>query len=114
MGQRHISLSHGQLQPFYGIHIDTYPGQTQPPTQIRNKPTDLCMARPSRHKRKLYGPMAAGPIFRTELPRPAHEPPRPTQTLNEQFEPSVNSAEQSKYITGCSAYLTRRSSTEYT
>jgi hypothetical protein len=32
---------HDQLQPLYGMPIDTCPGQPQPPTHIDNKLADL-------------------------------------------------------------------------
>jgi hypothetical protein len=84
------------------------------------------MAGPSAHERRPSEPMAVGPVFRTELPRFAPEPPRSVQTLSEQFEPSAYST-QSEYITGRSghmagqsahaagrsAYQTERSGAEY-
>jgi hypothetical protein len=76
---------HDQPQPLYGMVIDTYPGQPQPPTQIGGKSADLRMTGPS-------GPAAAGPVFRNKLPRPAPEPPCTVQTLNKPFELSVYSA----------------------
>jgi hypothetical protein len=36
-----------QSQPLYGIPIDTYSGQLQPPTQIESKSTDLRTTGPS-------------------------------------------------------------------
>ena len=34
---------HDQSQPLYGMSVDTYPGQPQPPTHIIGKIADLCM-----------------------------------------------------------------------
>jgi hypothetical protein len=68
---------HDQSQPLYGMPIDTYPEQPQPPTHIGDKLADLCMSEPSAHERGPFGPAAAGPIF-NELPRHVLEPPRST------------------------------------
>jgi hypothetical protein len=38
---------HDQSQPLYGMLIDTYSRQPQPPAQIRGKSTDLRMTGPS-------------------------------------------------------------------
>jgi hypothetical protein len=86
---------HDQSQPLYGMTIDTYPGQPQPPTHISDKFANLRMSKPSARERGPSGPTAAGPIFRNELPKPAPEPPRTAQTLDNPFGPSVYGARQS-------------------
>jgi hypothetical protein len=107
--------------------IDTYLGQQQPPTQIGGKPVDVHMAGPSEREHGPSGPVAACPVFRSELLRSALEPPRTAQTQNDPFGPSAYSAGQSEYIigrsghmagqsshaAGWSAYLTGRSDVEY-
>jgi hypothetical protein len=86
------------------------------------------------HESGLYGPAATGPVFRNELTRPAPEPPRIAQTLNDPFRPSTCSVGQFEYnigrsshmvgwsahaagrsahAAGQSAYLTGRSDVEY-
>jgi hypothetical protein len=116
---------HDQSQHLYGILIDTYPGQPQPPTHIDDKLADLHMSGPSACERGPSGPAVAGPIFRNELPRPAPDPPRTMQTLDNPFKPSAYGTRQSEYNTGRSGhmagqsahvarrsvYLTRRSDT---
>jgi hypothetical protein len=72
---------HEQSKPLYGMPIDMYPGQTQPPTQIGGKSADLRMAEPSPRERGPSKPATADPVFRNELPRP----PRTMQTLNDPF-----------------------------
>jgi hypothetical protein len=67
---------HDQSQPLYGMPIDTYPRQPQPPTHIGDKFADLRMSGPSARERGPSRPATVGPIFRNELPRPAPEPPR--------------------------------------
>jgi hypothetical protein len=47
---------HDQSQPIYGMPIDTYPRQPQPPAHIGGKPVDLRTTRPS-------GPAATIPFF---------------------------------------------------
>jgi hypothetical protein len=68
---------HDQSQPLYGMPIDTYPEQPQPPTQIGNKLAGLHMSGPSARERGPSGPATAGPIF-NELSRYASEPPHAT------------------------------------
>jgi hypothetical protein len=116
---------HDQSQPLYGMPIDTYPGQPQPPMHIGDKFADLCMSGPSAYERGPSGPAAASPIF-DELPRHEPEPPRSTQTLNYPVGPSAYSdgrsvynnrrsghmPEQSTHAAGPSAYPTRRSSAD--
>jgi hypothetical protein len=80
--------------------MNTYPRQLQPPTQIEGKLDDLHMTGPFARERGPCGPTVVGPVFRTELLRSTPEPPRPTQTLNEQCKSSAHSAGQSDYITG--------------
>jgi hypothetical protein len=58
---------HDQSQPLYGMPIDTYPKQPQPPTHIGNKLADLHISGPSARERGPSRPATAGPIF-TELP----------------------------------------------
>ena len=76
---------HGQSQPLYGMPMDTYPEQPQ----IGSKSADLHMSGPSDRERGPSGPMAVGPVFRTELSKPAPEPSHSTQIPNEQFVPST-------------------------
>jgi hypothetical protein len=118
---------HDQSQPLYGMPIDMYPGQQQPPTHIGDKFSDLRMSGPSARERGLSRPAAADPIFRSDLPRPAPKPPHTVQTLDNPFGPSAYDARQSEYnarwsghmagqvahVTGRSTYLTGRSDTEY-
>jgi hypothetical protein len=100
---------HDHSQHIYGMSIDTYPRQSQPPTQIGDKFVDLRMSGPSARERGPSGPVAAGPIFRNELPRHAPEPPRTAQTLNYPVGPSAYSDGQSTYSDGQSAYNNERS-----
>jgi hypothetical protein len=67
---------HDQSQLLYGMSIDMYPRQTQPPEHIGDKFVDLRMSGPSPRERGPSGAAAAGPIFRNELTRPMVEPPR--------------------------------------
>jgi hypothetical protein len=62
---------HDQSQPLYGMPIDMYLGQQQPPTHIGDKFVDLRMSRPSAREHGPFGPATSDPIFRSELPRPA-------------------------------------------
>jgi hypothetical protein len=85
------------------------------------------MSGPSARERRLSGPAAADPIFRSELPRPAPKPPHTVQTLDNPFGLSKYNARQSEYnarrsghmagqsahVTGRSAYLTGRSGAEF-
>jgi hypothetical protein len=118
---------HDQSQPLYGMPIDMYLGQQQPPTQIGDKFADLRMSRPFARKGGPSEPVAVDPIFRSELPRPASKPPHTVQTLDNPFGPSTygtrkseynarrsgHMAGQSAHVTGRSAYLTGRSGTEF-
>jgi hypothetical protein len=118
---------HDQSQPLYGMSIDMYLGQRQPPTHIDDKFADLRMSGPSGRERGPSGPAAADPIFRSELPRPAPKPPHTVQTLDNPFGPSAYDARQSGYNVGrsghiagqsahgagLSAYLTGRSDTKF-
>jgi hypothetical protein len=118
---------HDQSQPLYGMPMDMYPGQRQPPTHIGDKFADLHMSGPSVRGRGPSGPAAADPIFRCELPRPAPKPPHVVQTLDNPFGPSAYGARQSEYNVGrsghmagqsahgagWSAYLTGRSGTKF-
>jgi hypothetical protein len=87
----------------------TQPGQPQPPTHIGNKLVDLRMSRPSARERGPSEPVAADPIFRNELPRPAPELPRTVQTLDNPFELSANGIGQSEYNTGQSGHIAKQS-----
>jgi hypothetical protein len=104
---------HDQSQPLYGMPIDMYPGQQQPPTHIDNKFAYLRMSGPSAREHGPSGRAAAGPIFRSELPRPAPKPPHTVQTLDNPFRPSAYGAKQSEYNVGQSAYLIGRSDTVF-
>jgi hypothetical protein len=118
---------HDQSQPLYGMPIDMYLGQQQPPTYIGDKFADLRMSGPSARERGSFRPAAADPIFRSELPRPAPKPPHVVQTLDNPFGPSAYGARQSEYNVersghmvgqsahgaGRSVYLTGRSGTEF-
>jgi hypothetical protein len=53
---------HNQSQPLYGIPMDTYPIQPQPPRQIGGKSSDLRTARSSACECGPSGPTVAGPI----------------------------------------------------
>jgi hypothetical protein len=64
---------HDQSQPPYGMPIDMYPGQQQPPTHISDKFVDLRMSGPTACERGPSEPATASPIF-NELPRYASEP----------------------------------------
>jgi hypothetical protein len=100
---------HDQSQPLYGMSIDMYLGQPQPPTHIGDKFADLRMSGPSARERGSSGPAAADPIFRSELPRPAPKPPHAVQTLDNPFGPSAYGARQSKYNVGWSGHMARQS-----
>jgi hypothetical protein len=106
---------HDQSQPLYGMPLDTYPEQPQPPTHISNKLADLHISGPSARERGSSEPTTAGPIF-TELPRHAPEQPRTTQTLNYLVGPSAYTDGWSTYnngrydhVVGQSAHTARRS-----
>jgi hypothetical protein len=83
---------HDQSQPLYGMPIDMYLGQQQPPMHIDDKFADLRVSGPSTRERGPSGPTAADPIFRSELPRPAPKPPHTVQTLDNPFGPSAYDA----------------------
>jgi hypothetical protein len=91
---------HDQSQPLYGMPMDMYPGQRQPPTHIGDKFADLRMSGPSARERGPSGPATANPFFRSELPRPAPKPPHAVQTLDNPFGPSAYGARQSEYNVG--------------
>jgi hypothetical protein len=83
---------HDQSQPLYGMPIDMYPRQQHPPTHIGDKFADLRMSGPSARERGPSRPAATGPIFRSELPRPAPKPPHTVQTLDNPFGSSAYGA----------------------
>jgi hypothetical protein len=87
--------------PLYGMPIDVYLGQQQPPTHIGDKFADLRMSGPS-------GP-ATDPIFRSKLPMPAPKPPHVVQTLDNPFGPSAYGARQSEYNVGRSGHMAGQS-----
>jgi hypothetical protein len=99
---------HDQSQPLYGIPIDTYPEQPQPPIYISNILADLHISGPSTRERGPSGPTTAGPIF-TELPRHAPEQSRTAQTLNYPVRPSAYSDGRSAYNNGRSSHVTEQS-----
>jgi hypothetical protein len=86
---------HDQSQPLYGIPRYTYSGKPQPPTHFDGKFADLRISGPSAHERGPSRPAATDPIFRSELPRPAPEPPHTAQTRDNPFGPSAYGAKQS-------------------
>jgi hypothetical protein len=96
---------HDQSQPLYGMWIDMYLRQRQPPTHIGDKFADLRMSVPSARERGPSGPATADPIFRSELPRPAPKPPHAVQTLDNPFGPSAYGARQSEYNVGRSGHM---------
>jgi hypothetical protein len=102
--------SHDQSQPLYGMPMDTYPEQPQPPTHICSKLADLHMSGPSAREHGPSGPATVGPIF-NELPRYASEPPHVTQALNHPNRPPAYDRGRSAYPTGQSVYPTGRSDT---
>jgi hypothetical protein len=53
---------HDQSQPLYGMPMDTYPEQPQPPTHIGSKLADLHMSGPSARECVPFGPATSGPI----------------------------------------------------
>jgi hypothetical protein len=83
---------HDQLQPLYGMPMDTYPEQPQ----IDSKSADLQMPGPSAHERGPSGPATVGPIF-NELPRHAPEPQHMTHNLNYPVGPSAYNDGRSTY-----------------
>jgi hypothetical protein len=91
---------HDQSQPLYGMLIDIYLEQQQPPTHIGDKFADLRVSGPSARERGPSMPAAVDPIFRSELPRPAPKPPHTVQTLDNPFRPFAYDARQSKYNVG--------------
>jgi hypothetical protein len=104
---------HDQSQPLYGMPRYTYSGKPQPPTHIGDNLADQRMSGSSAHERGPSGPAATGPIFRSELPRPAPKLPHTLQTLDNPFGPSAYGARHSEYNVGRSAYLTGRSGTKF-
>jgi hypothetical protein len=98
-----------QSQPLYGMSIDMYLGQQQPPMHISDKFVDLRMSGPSACERGPSRPAAANPIFRSELPRPAPKPPHTVQTLDNPFGPSAYDARQSEYNVGRSGHMAGQS-----
>jgi hypothetical protein len=76
---------HDQSQPLYGMPMDMYHRQRQPPTHIGDKFVDLRMSGPSARRCGPSGLAAADPIFRSELPRPVPKPPHAVQTLDSPF-----------------------------
>jgi hypothetical protein len=95
---------HDQSQPIYGIPIDMYLGQQQPPTHISDKFADLRMSGPIARERGPSGPATSGPIF-NELPRYASEPPLATRVLNYPFGRSAYSDRRSAYDHGQSGHV---------
>jgi hypothetical protein len=100
---------HDQSQPLYGMPIDMYPRQQQPPMHIGDKFANLCMSGPSARERGPFEPVAADPIFRSELPRPAPKPPHTVRTLDNPFGSSAYDARQSKYNGGRSGHIVGQS-----
>jgi hypothetical protein len=100
---------HDQSQPLYGMPIDMYPGQRQPPTHIGDKFADLRMSGPSARERGPSGPAVANPFFRSELLRHAPKPPHTVQTLDNPFGPSAYGARQSEYNVGRSDHMAGQS-----
>jgi hypothetical protein len=103
-----VTGCHDQSQPLYGMPIDTYPGQPQPPTHIGDKFADQHMSAPSAHERGPSGPAAADPVF-NELPRHAPEPPRTAQTLNYPVRRCAYSDGRSTYNSGRSSHMAGQS-----
>jgi hypothetical protein len=67
---------HDQLQPLYGMPIDTCPGQPQPLMHIGNKLADLHMTVPSTRERGPSGPATVGPVLMNyQDMRPSHNIP---------------------------------------
>jgi hypothetical protein len=54
---------HDQSQPLYGMSMDMYPRQRQPPTHIGDRFVDLRMSGPSARGRGPSGPAAAIPFL---------------------------------------------------
>jgi hypothetical protein len=100
---------HDQSQPLHGMPMDMYPGQRQPPTHIGDKFADLHMSGPSVRGRGPFGPVAANPFFRSELPRSTPKPPHAVQTLDNPFGPSAYGARQSEYNVGRSGHMAGQS-----
>jgi hypothetical protein len=100
---------HDQSQPLYGMPMDMYPGQRQPPTHISDKFADLRMSGPSARASGPSGPEATDPIFRSELLRPAPKPPHAVQTLDNPFRPSAYGVRQSEYNVGRSGHMAGQS-----
>jgi hypothetical protein len=90
---------HDQLQPLYGMPMDTYPEQPQ----IGSKTADVHMSGPSARERRPSGTATAGPIF-NELPRHAPEPPHTSQNPNYPVGRSAYNHGRSGYISGQSAH----------
>jgi hypothetical protein len=103
-----VTSCYDQSQPIYGIPIETYPEQSQPPTHIGNKLADLHISGPSTRERGPSGPATSGPIF-TELPRHAPEQPRTAQTLNYPVGPYAYSDGWSTYNNGWSGHVVGQS-----
>jgi hypothetical protein len=95
---------HVQPQPLYGMPLNSYVGQTQPPALVWEKPADLPMAGPSAHERGPSGPPAAGPVYQNGPPRFTPAPPQSVQTLTDTFGPSAHHGGPSEHLTGQSAH----------
>jgi hypothetical protein len=54
---------HDQSQPLYGMPMDMYPGQQQPPTHIGDKFADLRTSGPSARGREPSGPATPIPFL---------------------------------------------------
>jgi hypothetical protein len=100
---------HDQSKPLYGMPIDTYPRQPQPPAHIIDKFVDLHMSGPSTRERGPSGLAAVGPIFRNKLPRHAPEPPHTAQNLNYLVGPSTYSDGRFAYNNGRSGHIAGQS-----
>jgi hypothetical protein len=96
---------HDQSQPLYGMPIDMYPRQQQPLTHIGDKFADLRMSGPSARESGPSGSAATGPIFRSEIPRPAPKPPHTVQTQDNPFRLSAYGTSQSEYNVGRSGHM---------
>jgi hypothetical protein len=99
---------HDQSQPLYGMPMDTYPEQPQPPMHISNKLANMHMSGQFARERGPSGPATTSPIF-NELPRYASEPPHATQALNYPVRRSTYSDRRSSYGHGRSRHMARQS-----
>jgi hypothetical protein len=104
---------YSQPQPLYGMPMNSYAGQPQPPPPIWGKPTNLHTNGSSRTELVPFGPAVVG-YFCDEPPRSTSGPLYSAQGLTDTLRPSVYHAKPSEYTLRPSVYHTGPSGTWYT